>query len=517
MGPTLVQRVIWLAAAKAVAFTLAFALPLILVRRLSQTEFGLYKQVFLLVNTATIILPLGFAMSAFYFLPRHAAGRARIVGNIAAFYVAIAGLTGLALLIWPGLLGAIFGGSELVGHAHGLALLLFLAVAASFLEIIAVANEEVAVAARLILATNLVKTLLLAGAAWIAPTVDGLIAAAAIHCLFQAVLLAWYLGSRFPRFWAEGDRTVMRAQLAYALPLGALVILSMAQLDLHSYFVARTFDAATFAIYAVGCFQLPFLQIVAESVGGVMIPAVGRLQLADRRAEIVRLVAGAARMLAAIYFPLYVYLLVTGRELITVLFTESYRDSWPIFAVNLTLIPVAILTSACDPILRAFPACTAGLVRIRVGLLAVLVIGLWTVTAHHWLLGAIVVMVGVTVVDRLAMSLILARALEMSVRDLALFRDVLRLAVAAGLAGVAAAGVRILVADAGPLAVLAAAGAALVAVDVAAAWALGIPTAPERHAIRRYALALLFRTRLIRPGRALSDVAIQPRQAGLEP
>ena len=62
---------------------------------------------------------------------------------------------------------------------------------------------------------------------------------------------------------------------AYGARLGAATMLSMAQLDLHSYFVAHAFDAATYAIYAVGCFQLPFLYIVNESVGAVMILVAG--------------------------------------------------------------------------------------------------------------------------------------------------------------------------------------------------------------------------------------------------
>ena len=84
MRATLARRVIWLASAKAVAFGLGFALPLVLVRSLSQTEFGLYKQAFLLVNTATTILPLGFAMSAFYFLPRCEGEQGRVVRRRAA-------------------------------------------------------------------------------------------------------------------------------------------------------------------------------------------------------------------------------------------------------------------------------------------------------------------------------------------------------------------------------------------------------------------------------------------------
>jgi len=517
MRGTLKRRVVWLASAKAVAFVLGFALPLILVRSLSQTEFGLYKQVFLLVNTAITILPLGFAMSAFYFLPRCGNERGRVVFNIALFQLLVAGLASLALLLRPSLLEAIFGSRELVAHASGLALLAFLAVAASFLEIIVVANGEVALAARLIVLTYLTKTLLLVGAAWLRPTIEALIAAATIQCFVQAAILFWYLASRFPRFWAAGDRQVMRAQLGYALPLGAAAMLSMAQLDLHNYFVARSFDAATFAIYAVGCFQIPFLQIVAESVGSVMIPAVGRLQLEGERREIVELLARMVRMLAALYLPLYVGLIVVGREFVTVLFTERYRGSWPIFAVNLTLIPLGILTSACDPVLRAYPAYTAILVRVRVALVAVLVLGLWSVTARHWLLGAIVVMVSVNAVDRLAVSAMLARVLKVTRRDLALFGDVAKLAAAAGLAGVVAAVVRLLVTGGGSLVVLAASGAAFAAVYVGSAWALGVATAAERDALRRRALAIMLRLGLYRREPALADGAVRTGRAGLEP
>ena len=516
MRGTLARRVIWLASAKAVAFGLGFALPLILVRVLSQSEFGLYKQVFLLVNTAVTILPLGFAMSAFYFLPRCEGGQGRVVLNIALFHLAVGGLVGLVLLVYPDLLAAIFGSSELVGHAGGLALLVFLAVATSVLEIIAVAHGEVAFAARLIVGTYLAKTLLLLGAAWLAPSIEALIAAATLSYLGQAPLLLWYLGSRFPRCWAERDWPLMRAQLGYALPLGAATMLSMAQLDLHSYFVARTFDAATYAIYAVGCFQLPFLYIVNESVGAVMIPTVSRLQLENRPGEIVQLVARMMRKLAALYFPLYACLLVIGREFVTLLFTESYRASWPIFAVNLTLIPLCILNAACDPVLRAHPAYTPVLVRIRVALIAVLVAGLWVVTSRHWLLGAIVVMVGVYVIDRVSVSVMLGRVLHVSWRDLALFRDIAKLAAAAALAGVAAALVRVLVAGAGPLAVLAAASLTLAVVYVSAVTVLGVPTPDERDALRRRLLAVLMRVGLDRREPALSEVPVRRERTRVE-
>jgi len=517
MRATLARRVVLLASAKAIAFGLGFVLPLILVRSLSQTEFGLYKQVFLLVNTAVTILPLGFAMSAFYFLPRCEDDQGPVVFNIVLFHLAVGGLAGLALLVYPELPQMILGSRELVDHAYGLALLVFLAVGTSVLDILAVANGEVALAARLIVTTYLVKSVLLLGAAWFAPSLEALIAAATVHYLLQAALVFWYLRSRFPRFWAALDWSMMRAQLGYALPLGAAAMLSMAQLDLHSYFVAHAFDAATFAVYAVGCFQLPFVYIVNESVGAVMIPTVSRLQLENQEREIVGLVARMMRKLAALYFPLYVGLLVTGREFVTTLFTDSYRASWPIFAVNLTLIPLCILTAACDPVLRAYPAYSSLLVRLRVALVAVLVAGLWVVTARHWLLGAIVVMVGVSVIDRFTVSTLLARVLHVSWRDLALFRDVAKLAAAAALAGVVAAVVRLLVAPAGPIAVLAVGSAAVAIVYVSAVLALGVPTTGEREAVRRRGLAALLRVGLDLRQPALGKVAVRRERSRLEP
>jgi len=168
-------------------------------------------------------------------------------------------------------------------------------------------------------------------------------------------------------------------------------------------------------------------------------------------------------------------------------------------------------------VLRAYPAYTSLLVRIRVVLVAAMVVGLWVVTARHWLLGAIVVMVGVSVIDRLTVSALLARVLEVSWRDLVLFRDIAKLAAAAAFGGAAAALVRVLVAGAGPLAVLAACAAALGTVYVASVAALGVPTAAERAALRRRALAVLLRFGSDLREPALGEVAVRRERTRFEP
>ena len=498
MNRSLTRSTLWLMAAKTVAFALMFALPLILVRHLSQTGFGVYKQLFLLVSSAMTILPLGFVMSGFYFLPRHPTRRPHVAFNILLFHVAVGGLAALVLLWQPALLETLFHDPTLAALGGPVAIVVFLMVAFSFLELIALANADVQAASLLIVVLTLTKAALLVGAALVFASIEALVYAAIVQGLLQAAILVWYLNTRFPGFRRGPDWPLMRAQLVYAMPLGTAATLSIVQGDLPSYFIAHYFDAATYAIYAVGCFQLPFLSILSESVGSVMIPAVSRLQLEGRASDIVQLSARLMRVMAAIHFPLCVFLLVAGRELLTVLFTVRYADSWPIFAINLALVPLSILTSVSDPVLRAYPEYIPLLLRMRVIILGILAIGAWLAASHLMLVGAVVVVVAVNVLDRVVLAGVLGRALNVSWRDLPLRGDVGKLAGAAGVAGLAAASARGFVGGAAPLVVLATSAAVFAAVYLLSVLALGVPTPTERTAAREQVERVLQRCGLRR-------------------
>src|SRR6185295_10219639 len=101
-APSLSTQAFWLLLAKAIGFALTLGLPLVLVRSLSQSEFGLYKQAFLLVGTATTALPLGFGMSAFYFLPREREAHGAIVLHILLVHAAVGAAAAAVLIAWPG-------------------------------------------------------------------------------------------------------------------------------------------------------------------------------------------------------------------------------------------------------------------------------------------------------------------------------------------------------------------------------------------------------------------------------
>ena len=484
------SRALWLMFAKTLAFGLSFALPLILVRRLSQSDFGLYKQVFLVAGTALNVLPLGFGMSAFYFLPREREGARRggVILNVLVFHAAVGALAFALLACWPSALASIFNSPELTAYAPAVGLVVWLWIVSFLLETLVVANQESRLSTVFIIFAQLTKTLLMVGAVWWFSTIESLIYASVAQSALQTAVLLAYLRSRFPGFWRAFDWALMREQLAYALPFGLAGLLFVAQIDLHNYFVSHRFGPAGFAVYAIGVFNLPLVGIISDSVGFVMVTRVAALQKEGRAREIVALAARAMRKLALIFFAVYALLLVVGREFLVFLFTEQYAASWPIFAVNLTLLPFYIVMS--DPVLRAYSEHRFFMLKVRAVTVALLPPALWLAMERFGLVGAVAVVVAVNLVDRLAVAAKAARVLGAGWADVALLKDTGKVALAAALAAVAAALVRaFLLTGAKPLAVLIGCGVAFGLVYLLAVVLLGAVTPGEREEFRQKVLA----------------------------
>lgn len=430
--------------AKVMAFSLNIALPLLLVRRLSQANYGLYKQAFLVVSTSITLLPLGFGMSAFYFLPREKEKKPAVIFNVLLYNFIIGGAALLAIVFFPQLLANLLVSEQVAAHdpqmraqivslSPLISAVVFTWLFSSFLELIAVANQETKRATFFIILAQFTKAMFLLTAALFQGTVRSLLYAALCQGILQTGILFHYLQKCFPGFWHSFDWDMLKRQVGYAAPYAISVLIWALQTDMHNYFVSHHFGQAGFAIYAVGVFQLPLAGILAESVASVMLPRVSHLQSVGDKREIIRLTAGAMRGMAIVMFPFYAALMVMSREFIVALFTDAYLASVPIFLIYSTLLPFSI--TPLDSIARAFVEVGRFITKMRITFFFVLAGGLWLSTRGGDLRHVVGTVIGVYVIENLLTLYQCARVLGAERRDISLLKDVGRIAVASAIAG----------------------------------------------------------------------------------
>lgn len=486
---SLAQRAAWLLAAKTIAYVISFALPLLLVRRLSAVEFGFYKQAFLVVNTAVALLPMGFMMSAYYFLPREPQARqGAVAANILLFYYGL-GLAAVALLLlWPDFLTHTIGaqdGAALRAYAPLIGLAILFWIGSSLLEVVSVAHQEAQLSTLFIINAQLTKTAFLLGAAWWFGSVRALLWAAILQGVVQAAVLQWYLNSRWRGYWRGFDASLLGRQLSYALPLGGAGLLYQLLLDAHNYFVSARYGAEVFGAYSLGSFAMPLIGIIGTSVSAVLIPRISRLELEGARREIVTTTAAAMRKLAALYFPIYAFFLVMGREIVTFLFTEKFAaQTWPIFVVNISLIPFLVLLT--DPIMRAHKEHRFYLIKVRIVLVALLLLILWQGAPRLAPVGIIAVAVTFYILDRLIEAHKAFRVAGATWRDLPLLADLGKTALAATVGGLAAAVLRSALIGQRPFWILLACGLLFTSVYAACLWVSGALAESEKALLRQY-------------------------------
>ncbi len=395
---------------------------------------------FLVISTSQNILPLGFQLSAFYYLPREKERRGQIIFNIVLYLLSVGVLACAVLVIWPGALAHIVGSQVLRPYAPLIGVVILLWLFASFLDFVATANEDVALSTTFIITVQLTRTLFMFSSVLIVRSIESLLYAAILVGIVQSSLLLWYLNRRFPRYWRVFSLATFKEQASYVLPLGVAGILYVVQSDLHSYLVAAHFPPAQYALYSVGASPLPLVTLLRDSVNTVLLGRVSGLEQRGESKLMLDLVFRSVRKLCAIYLPICVAILVLGHELLITMYTKQYLESYPILALNAVLLPVGALIS--DPVLRAHYKYRFTALKVRAVTIPILVgMALWGIRSFG-MIGAMGAFVISSTVERLILFTLSVRILRMQRSDWKTFGEILKFLASACVAGLVTAYVR---------------------------------------------------------------------------
>jgi len=427
-----------LVAGRTAGFVASFAIPVVLARVFAPAEFGTYKQLFLIYTTLFGLMQIGMAESLYYFMPRQSEDAGRQIAN-AIVTLALAG-GGCVAVLWIArrAVAGWMSNPQLEATLTPLAVFLALMLVSAVLEIVMVARKRHVQAALTYAASDVARTAVFVVPAllWgsLHAVLVGAIAFAAARVV-MTVIAAW----REFRGEFRVDRGVWTTQLAYALPFALAVGIEVIQVNYHQYVVAARFDAATFAVYAVGCLQIPLVDLIMTSTTNVMMVKMAEDMRDGRTEDALALWHDTICRLAFLMFPLAALLLVAAHDIIVTLFTARYAASVPIFMLwSLTILPAAF---AVDAVLRVYAQTRFLLVMnlVRLGLVAGF-IGVFM--SAFGIGGAVLVTLAATVLVKVMGVLRIGRLMHARLLDMLPWQRLTGIALAAALAAAPAYFVR---------------------------------------------------------------------------
>jgi O-antigen/teichoic acid export membrane protein len=325
-----------------------FFVPLAFARWLLPAAYGTFKQAWLLSSTLYIVLSFGITQSLLFFLPRERGNSTAYVSHVLAANWLAALVGGAALLFFGEPIALLFHNPELSRVMPLVAAICAFRLAGQSWDFVYLGSGRVKTAAAIRAVYETFQTASLLIAVALTRSLFGVLLALAFATFIRAILCA---GDLIRHFGLRFDRSRLAQQLRYALPFGGAFALLIPQQQFHLYAVSAFVPASLFAIYSVGCMQLPVVDMLYTPISDVLQLGIAEQEAKGRPEQAVHLFREAVSRLSLVFIPAVVVLMVVAPDLIRLLFTDRYAAAVPLFRVSLLFVPMSALP--LDAVMRA--------------------------------------------------------------------------------------------------------------------------------------------------------------------
>ena len=330
----MLNQSLYIFSSKMAGYLIRLALPYFLVRLLTVSDFGAYRQFFLLEMYIAGLFQLGLTQALYYFIPRDIRNAGAYLLNSVLMNLAVFGIafTGIRLAVGP--LSRWLNIAILQDAFWQLAAYVMIMVLTIACDCYLVARQRVKVSAFFEIAGQTLSSLLCVIAAFVARRLDAILIALVIARGIQLLGMLAFIHWRIHGFRAERYFFGIREQLRYGVVLGASGTLFSLMLRLHEFFVSRYYGTEGFGIYSAGCTELPFIQMFTQSLAAVALGQFAKLEQENDWEGIRRLWHRFLVSSYAVALPVVALLLLVSKPLVLFMFTDTYAAAVPIFQIN---------------------------------------------------------------------------------------------------------------------------------------------------------------------------------------
>lgn len=317
-----------------IEYALQLLLPVILVRTLTQQEFGDYRLVWLVATTAIAVFPFAIPLSLFHFLPQSSSDeRPRFIGN-AWLFLTLSGLLAAVLFIavWPTLPQSL---ANLQRYSFLAPAFLALWIMGSLIDVLPTADGNLRWQANAMSGLAIFRTVTLGMTAALSADGTLLLVAMCVFALTKVVLVPLYAVSGKSPPGLAIQKSLLIRQIAYSFPFAVGNALFLLRVQADQWIVATFFSPDVFALISIAATVLAVSSLVRQPLNNATLPRLSRLVGQGDTGAARDLLRKTYATLALLLLPLLGLLLVTANELIEIVYTADYLGAAPMMQVYL--------------------------------------------------------------------------------------------------------------------------------------------------------------------------------------
>jgi len=217
------------------------------------------------------------------------------------------------------------------------------------------------------------------------------------------------------------ELAILKSQLIYCYPLAIAIITSLLYKRMDQIIVSHFFSPAQFAIYSRGAIDLPIIPIIVYSMMGLISPKLVGFFSEQKFEAFAQLVKNTFRQCSYFTISSTIFFLLFHKELIVLLFGESFEASAPIFAIYLFSVPLQTLSY--DAILQCIGDTRSILLISLFGMFSNLIVSLMLLP-YLQLYGPVIATIGSLAIMFLLYIVLISRRLNKSILSIVPFKEI---------------------------------------------------------------------------------------------
>jgi O-antigen/teichoic acid export membrane protein len=310
-----------------IATIFQFLIPALLVRMISQENFGVLRQFQLVTATFISFLGMGYTSSLFYFYPiSDSNGKRKIIQQTQFLFLINLFIFLIIFFFYGTKILSFLNFSEFLDFKMYVYLFVSFMILSSIIEIIFTLEKNTFWNKLYPSIDTLLRFFLFLIFIFLFPGLEGPIFALVVYAFIRMIIFLTYSYTYLKDIYKLDYKLIM-SQLKYSIPFGLAIIINIVSTRFDKFFINQYITPAEYGIYSIAFLGIPILGQFFNSIHNVAVPQIAIFMNENRLGEATELWKKIVDKTSNVTIPSVFLFWLLADEIITILYTTDYIEA----------------------------------------------------------------------------------------------------------------------------------------------------------------------------------------------